>query len=238
MPIKSDSEQTSNTYLRLLVLGPPKLGKTTTCITTSPPPVYVINSDDAEALRPAITLSPQPFTYDHAYGDDLQVMQRCLKEADRGARVGEYKTVVWDTITLFASRLLDVCKAATATRTGETDGRKAYPAYNENLRRILDKLLNTPAHVIVTSHYIETGPGVDGKSSTGDGIAPLLSGQSKQLVPARFQDVVFLTWEKGERVFLTQSKGAFGPGCRSLPGVEKVPADVCKLIETITNRGK
>lgn len=223
--------------LRLLVLGPPKVGKTTTCITTAPGPVYVINSDDSEALRSAALMPGAAFTYDNAFGDDLQAMQKAIIEASEGAKAGKYRTIVWDTLTLFAQRLEQLCLDATATKSGEPNPMKAYPAYNDNLRRIIDKLFTIPAHVIVTSHYIEVGPGADGKATVGEGIMPMLSGKAKQLVPARFQDVVFLTRENdGTRVFLTQAKGAFGPGCRSLPGVEKVPADVQKLIAAIEAR--
>lgn len=228
----------SSHFLRLLVLGPPKIGKSATCALTAPGPVYIINSDDRFALDgPALMAKEgQEFFSDPAYGDDLQAMQKVLKEAAEGVAAGRYKTIVWDTITLFAQRMLQVCIDATATKNGETNPMKAYPAYNQNLQRVLDRLFAIPAHVIVTAHFVEVGPGPDGKASVGEGIVPLVAGQAKQLVPARFHDVVFLTKDQGKRVFLTSSTGAFGAGCRSLPGVDKVEADVGKLLEAIAAR--
>jgi hypothetical protein len=240
MPISSANMRASTSpFLRLLVLGPPKIGKTRTCIVTAPGPVYVINSDDTEALpdggalAPAASVPEAVFSSDVVPGTDLQAMQKALAEAKRGAKAGEYKTVVWDTITLFASRLKDLCESHATTKGGEVDGRKMWPAYHENLRRILDSLFAIPAHVIVTAHLYEKPAG---EGRTGDALLPHVAGQSQSMVPARFQDVVLLAWDKQERVFFTHLKGVYGLGSRSLPGVEKVPADIGKLLEAIQER--
>jgi hypothetical protein len=219
MPISSANMRASTSpFLRLLVLGPPKIGKTRTCIVTAPGPVYVINSDDTEALpdggalAPAASVPEAVFSSDVVPGTDLQAMQKALAEAKRGAKAGEYKTVVWDTITLFASRLKDLCESHATTKGGEVDG---------------------PAHVIVTAHLYEKPAG---EGRTGDALLPHVAGQSQSMVPARFQDVVLLAWDKQERVFFTHLKGVYGLGSRSLPGVEKVPADIGKLLEAIQER--
>src|SRR4051812_41544453 len=92
----------SSTYLRLLVMGAPKSGKTQTCISTAPGPVYVINSDDEYSLKPAARVCQ--FTWDLALGKDAQTIEKALHEARTGVKEGRYKTIVWDTMTRYSDR--------------------------------------------------------------------------------------------------------------------------------------
>lgn len=232
MPIDS-KDLVGSSYLRLLVMGPPKVGKSTTCIGSAPPGgVYVINSDDKYSLRPATKV--REFQCDHVLGNELQGIENALKEARTGVKEARYQTIVWDTITKYAGRVEDVFANATIGAKGEPDGRRYWPAYKKHLHGIIDRLFALKAHVIVTAHYIEqSGVMIDGQiAKQGNGIVPALGGTARASIPAEFQDVVFLEMRPGgKRVFVTSSDGVFGPGCRSLPGVQSVDANIATLWE-------
>lgn len=230
MPQSSTDVQKS-AHLRLLVLGSPKSGKTTTCISTAPPGgVYVINSDDTYALRPAARV--REFSWDLALGKELQGIENALREARTGVKEGRYQTIVWDTLTKYAARIEDVFAVASQNSKGEADGRRYWRAFNKHLHGVIDRLFALPAHVIVLAHWIEQpGQVIEGQvAKQGSGIVPMIPGASRASIPAEFQDVVFLELRPGgKRVFVTSSDGVFGPGCRSLPGVQALDADVSSL---------
>ncbi len=229
MPRNSD-EVESSAYLRLLVLGAPKSGKTQTVISTMPPGgTYVINSDDAYSLRPAARVCK--FSWDLATGEDPTAIEKCIHEARTGVKEGRYKAIVWDTLTKYAGRCEEAFARATENAKGEPDGRRYWSAYRKHLHNILDRLFALKAHVIVNAHYIDNpGALVEGQvPKAGDGVVPMLGGQARVTIPAEFQDIVFLDKKQGRRYFTTSSDGVFGPGCRSLPGVERVDADVSAL---------
>lgn len=234
MPIDS-KDFVNSAYLRLLVMGSPKVGKSTTCIGTAPEGgVYVINSDDKFSLRPATKV--RDFKWDLAPGTDLQAIENCLKEARLGVKEGRYATVVWDTITKYAGRVEEVFANATIGAKGEPDGRRYWPAYKKHLHGVIDRLFALKAHVIVTAHYIEqSGVMIEGQiAKQGAGIVPALGGTARASIPAEFQDVVFLELRPGgKRVFLTSGDGVFGPGCRSLPGVSTADANISTMWEAM-----
>jgi peroxiredoxin len=230
MPIDS-KDLAAASYLRLLVMGPPKVGKTTVCVGTAPEGgVYVVNSDDKSSLRPAQRV--RTFTCDHCLGTDLQAIENALKEARTGVKEGRYGTIVWDTITKYAARVEEVFANATIGAKGEPDGRRYWPAYKKHLHGVIDRLFALKAHVIVTAHFLEqSSVQIEGQvSKMGAGIVPALGGAARASIPAEFQDVVFLEKRKGDkRVFVTSVDGVYGPGCRSLPGVAEVDANVAEL---------
>ncbi len=228
MPQPSSAVE-SSAYLRLLVLGAPKVGKTQTILSTCEGPAYVINSDDQYALRPAARVCE--FTYDFAPGKDAQTIENCLHEAKIGVKEGRYKTIVWDTISKYASRIVDVYADATNNAAGEPDGRRFWPRYAKHLHSVIDRLFTLKAHVIVTSHYVEgSNILIEGQvRKAGDGVLPGIPGGARTSIAAEFQDIVFFEKRAGKRLFVTSSDGVFGPGCRSLPGVETCEANVQEL---------
>jgi hypothetical protein len=237
MPLSS-TEVEASSHLRLLVMGAPKSGKTQTIIATAEAPVYVINSDDKYSLRPAARVAR--FDWDLVLGTDPQAIETALREAREGVKAGRYKTVVWDTITKYAGRAEETFAAATMNAAGEPDGRRFWPRYRKHLHGIIDRLFMLKAHVIVNAHYLEVGSVlIEGQTDKqGAGIVPQLGGQCRATIPAEFQDVVFLEKRKEERVFVTSASGVWGPGCRNLPGVSEVPADVQGLWAKMQSAGK
>ncbi len=234
MPQPSSAVE-SSAFLRLLVLGAPKCGKTHTCIVTAPPGgIYVINSDDQYSLKPAARAcddAGRTFTWDLARGDDANGIEACIKEARRGVKDGEYSTIVWDTISRYSDRIQEVYLDATNNAAGEPDGRRAWPRYKKHLHQIIDRLFMLKAHVVVLSHYIESSAVlIEGQvKKAGEGVLPGLGGAARTSIPAEFQDIVFLEKRGGKREFVISSDGVFGPGCRSLRDVGTHEADVAAL---------
>lgn len=245
MPLSAKDVESSS-YLRLLEMGGPKVGKTRTTIATCHLPAYVINCDDKFALKPA-TQATTNFEWDLVTGDDaslLSKMERAIGEARKGVKEGRYKTIIWDTMTYYAMRLEQVLADATNNAAGEPDGRRYWPRYEKELRGIVDRLFSLDAHVIILAHYLDVkgAPIADKMSGTqqleksGDGICPLLGGKARITIPAMCQDVVFMEMRGGKRIFTTSSEGVWGPGCRNLDGVSQVDADIKVLWETMQKK--
>jgi hypothetical protein len=234
MPIPASALDKTN-YLRLLVMGAPKCGKTACAVTTSPRPVYVLNCEGDDALLYAREVYPD-FEFDRIKG--WNSMSQALLDAKKLAADGKIKTLVVDPMSDFAAHLEEECLAATNNGNGE-DGRRAYPEYNKRLRHFVEKLFMLPCHVVVISHYIETGGEIDGQTAkTGEGIVPLLAGKARALVAAKFNDVVWMEMRQKERIIVTGPEGRWGPGCRNIDGTKILPADINQLLKAFKNRGK
>lgn len=226
---KQSKDFANEEYMRLLVMGAPKSGKTYTTLLTCEKPVYVINSDDDHAISGASRVAE--FAYDNVAGRELQGIQNAIGEAKRGIKEGEYKTVVWDTISVYASRVEDVFAEMCMGKDGVPDGRRYWGMYANHLKIVLDQLFRLKAHLIVLTHYQEQSSVLlEGQiAKSGEGTVPLLKGVSRTNVPAKFSDIVFLEKKGGKRFFVTSSDGVFGPGCRRLDGHKEVEADIGKL---------
>lgn len=223
-----DLEQSD--YLRVLMMGPPKVGKTACVVSTSPGPVHVLLCEDDSALLYASRLTKGEFTFDRTrnWGE----MQTAILETSKRVKKGEIKTVVVDPLSTFAEKLEQQCLDATDSGKGP-DGRRAYPAFNRRMSHLCAQLFAMKAHIIVITHYIDVGggevqPDSGGEATprTGEGFMPMLPGKSRALVPAKFPDVVWFDYVKGKRVIVTGPRGAWGPGCRSLKETRILSADV------------
>src|ERR1017187_2463653 len=124
----SAADVESSAYLRLLVLGGPKVGKTRTVIDTASAAFgegYAINCDDQFSLKPAAAVTNK-FQWDPVYSGDLFAqMEKAIKEARDGVRENRYKWILWDTITYYAQRIETIILDSTDTGKGP-DGRRAY----------------------------------------------------------------------------------------------------------------
>lgn len=236
MPHPASEVEASN-FLRLLVLGSPKSGKSCTVIKSAPGFIYVINSDDRYSLKPVLDFTDE-FEFDVALGDNLRDIEKAIHAAREGVKAGTYQTIVWDTITKYCWRAEDIFAKATENGAGESDGRRYHPKLRKHIMNILDRLFELPAHVIVNAHWADVGGApIDNQlEKDGEGIAPMLPGQLRVHVPAAFQDVVFLEKKNEKRNFITSSSGVWGPGCRNLPGVSTLPADVSLLWEKMNKK--
>jgi hypothetical protein len=242
MPL-SASEIESFDFLRLLVIGPVRVGKTTAVVGTAPKPVYVICSDDKASLKPASKVTSE-FQFDLVNSADgatlLKQWEDAFRHAKQEVKAGKIKTVVWDTITSFASLLIAAELLAHMTQDGNEDGRTAYPAYGRRLKSLVSRLITLDCHVIVISHDWTVAPEMKGQlKKKGAGILPNVEGSVRAEIPRFFQDIVYCEKGEGEeRVFRTSIPGVFGPGCRNLPGVSTIPADVTKMWKMIESESK
>jgi AAA domain len=240
MPIKADSLE-FNSFLRMLLMSPPKLGKTEHAVSTSPDPVRVLLCEDDTALRGARRQTTK-FDFERIVG--WNSMMKAVTEAKLDAKAGKIKTVIVDPITTFADKLLAECVAATLTKEGNEDGRKAHPEFTKRIIHLVDLLMTIPAHLIVVAHHMETG-GDDDSKKLGPGLVPLMPNTaSRTKMGAMFYDVVWMDlakvgWpEYRGRTFITSPDGAWGPGCRSLAGSDRLPAHIGKFLEATKEGAK
>jgi hypothetical protein len=236
MPQSSETIQ-ADPYLRALIMGAPKVGKSSSIISTSPAP-YVINCDLIDsALAGAKRFSKRSFDFDPCKG--WSDMETCWKYAKDGVKEGKYKTIIVDTLSSWAGRVEEECLAGTMNDKGQPDGRRAYPEYNRRLRHAIERFFKLPAHFVAVCHYLETGGGIEeGLPKTGEGLVPLLAGKARAEIPMLFSDVIFMDYRKGERIFVTGPQGAWGPGSRSLDGSQVLSADISKLLSAIKEANK
>lgn len=236
------SELEECSYLRLLVMGGPKVGKSTTCAITAPGMGYVINCDDPYSLGPLARLLKErgtdpnsKFDWDFCGGKGVfGDLEKAIHAARKGAESGRYQWVMLDTLTFLSQHFEDILLADDPATGKPPDGRRAWDLYNKRVRSTIGRLVALPCHVIVTSHYVDVAGAITDTQveKTGKGIVPGLRGASRATVAGQFQDVVFLEKRNGKRVFVCNDEGVFGPGCRSnLDGVSVVDADIGALWE-------
>lgn len=231
------SELVKNPFLRLLILGVPKCGKTSVAILTSPKPVRVILCEDPSAVYYAASVKPDFDIVEVTSG--FNAMQAAISEAKKDIEAGKLKTLIVDPFSDFAEKLCNDCLDATDQGKGP-DGRRAYPEYSKRLFHILARLFTLKCHVICMSHYMNTGGEVSENqvAKTGEGIIPLIPGSPREKLAGKFHDVIWMEIRQKQRIFVTGPEGRWGPGCRNIDGTKILPADVSQLIKAFKNRGK
>jgi len=234
-------------YDRVLFLGDPHIGKSTSVVGTAAETFgkgYVINCGKKQGLNDAARRSGR-FAWDLIR--DEQQMEDALKEARRGTKDGTYKWVCIDDYNLYASWLETVLEDQTRNAKGEADGRRFWREYRKKLINILVRCFDLRAHFYCITHYIETGGGlIEGQTEkTGVGVAPLFAGAARKEIPGMFADVVFMApaeerAEKGKvmRSFFINPVGVFGPSCLSATGTHEIEAHVGVLHDEFKKHAK
>ncbi len=219
------SELERDRFIRILLMGPPKCGKSTVAVATSPGPVRVFLCESDSALQ-SVRRFKDDFTFERTRTHEK--MLEAIHQARRDIKKGRVKTLVVDPLSTMAAKLEEHCLKVTKTSNGAENPMKAYPLYGRILRQITEQLLDLRCHLVVVTHYIETGGSsdADGTPQMGEGIVPLLAGKARAMLSASFPDVVWMDYQRGERVLVTGPQGAWGPGCRSLKSTKIIPADV------------
>jgi hypothetical protein len=212
----SDDPTPRKRRMRLLVLGPPKIGKSVAVVGTCPQPSYVINCDQDDSLDHVVEHHPNArFAQAAEPVHTTDAMEHALFTAKKLVREGKIKTVILDTLSGFSKFLIKEAEEQ------NPDGRKYYPFYTNYIVNVCSRICEIPAHVIVTSHYIETSSEESAESArTGPGLVPLLETRgAKARVGGEFSDVVFFEYSrKRGRLFVTDMQGVWGPGCRNIHG--------------------
>jgi hypothetical protein len=227
-------------FLRVLLLGYSKMGKTTSTVVSLAAALghgYVMCCGDKSSLVPAKRRTSK-FVFDIIR--DETDMEAGIKEGRRGAKEGEYKWIFVDDFSLYASWLEGALRdqSAKLNKSGEADGRRYWPEFKRRLLNVPMRIFDIKAHVVFASHYVESGPEIDGqRAKTGRGIMPMIGGSAREELPALFPDVLFMEKEKdGRRVFQVNPEGVWGPGSRSADGSHTIEADFGAFIK-LTNDG-
>lgn len=209
-------------YLRLMILGPPKIGKTHAAMATCEKRAYVIASDGPGGMQTAQGLTTD-YDVDYVDAGDRSVMTQldnALNTAERGVREGKYKTIIWDTVTAYSLLLSDLY-----VPPDKDSNWKSWQIVEARLRNPIQRLNRLKAHIIILAHSVITQE--DGKVKK---IYPQFPGKSARIIPGLMNDVVYMEKEGENRVFRVSMAGVEGPGSRNLPGVSTIPADVMGLI--------
>lgn len=228
------------TFIRALVLGGPKQGKSTCCIVSLAKAFgtgYVMCCGDKTGMAPAARRTDK-FTYDLIR--DETDMDGAIKEARDGIKTSGWKWVFVDDFSLYASFLEGALRDASAAGNpkGEPDGRRYWPEFRQRLLNVPRRLFDLKAHVVFASHYIEQGGEIVDKQSgtrqrakSGVGIVPMIGGSAREELPALFQDVIFMEKIEARRVFQVNPEGVWGPGSRSVDGTYTIDADFGEFLK-------
>ena len=233
----SAAQLEADPFLSLLVISPSGGGKTRLAA-TAPKPILIFCSDDASKLDSASEVD-KTFWYENVNHSDgrklLEEFELAIVKARRGIEKGEFRTIVWDTITMFAATLLNAELDATDKGNG-ADGRQAYQTYGRRMINCVSRFLSLKAHRVVMAHYYSQPKEIDGQlKKEGEGILPGIAGSIRSQIPGMFHDVAYLkkAMESEERELCLSMKGVTGPRFVGLPGVEKVEPDLSKLLARV-----
>lgn len=220
-------------WLRMLNMGDAKVGKTYTVVKTCVQPIFVINCDQPSALR-GCRRDGLKFTTTEKPVHSQRDMDMALKMARYLIAEEGYKTVLWDTITVFAEHLLKEMKATRVTRSGAIDNRAAWGDFGDLLINYVDRILLLNANVIVNAHYLNEHEDLVDDEGNADTIAqrkaakgrlPMIQGRAKKAIAGKFDDIVFMEKTRDGRIFRCSEEGVYGSGGRSVD-VKEMPASV------------
>jgi hypothetical protein len=221
--IYTSRETRDNAFARVLLVGPPKAGKTTCVAATAPKPL-VINCDGYGAThgaaRAARAKGAEFLTLD---ADDADEIKRAINTARQLVEKGLVETVVLDTVSMLVATLVQEAKL---TLTGWDVWTTVY----DRTMKAVRALMGLSAHLFVTSHMT---------ADTGDdnpaGILPHIPGKQLRVdLPALLADWVVLDIEPErlphERMFLLGPQKYWTASGRHVKRTCAIPADVPSLL--------
>jgi hypothetical protein len=170
---------------RILLLGASKIGKTTALAGTAPKPL-VFNSDGGSATKPALQI----------YGDRFLVvpaetkaeLRAAMKAAKALVASGDVETIIWDSLTIFAMKILRELEFGAA----KLEGFDLWREFRNVLENNVLELFGLDAHVFLTSHIT---PGE--KHEAGE--LPGVPGSAKTRLPGLVDDWVLFSYEQGRK---------------------------------------
>ena len=228
---------------RVLILGNPHIGKSTSVVASAAKAFgrgYVLNCGKEQGLLAAEQLGAR-FQWNLIRIE--QDIEDAIKIARRGCKEGKYKWVVIDDYHEYGAWLECALEDMTRNAKGESDGRRFYREYTKRLVNILIRCFDFKAHLYVVSHFIETGDGlIEGQTEkSGYGVAPLFAGAARKRIPGAFSDVIFMspnTKDGTKRSFFINPTGVYGPTCLSATETSEIDADVGLLHKTFQKAAK
>lgn len=209
----------SDSYARILLLGPAKSGKTTSIVTTAPKPV-IINCDGQSALKYPAKKGAEFLAFDaHTRAEWKKAVGNAIKCVEAGAA----NTIVVDTISLLCDDLLD---EITVTMTGWDVWTELATCVMQGIKR----LMKAQAHLFVISHMTPD-------SDAAAGIMPAIGGKLKIRLPAILDDWILLDVEADrkphERLFLLGPQKSWTHSGRNVKRTCAIQATVPALFEEL-----
>lgn len=217
-------------WLRVLLMGEAKVGKTYTVLKTCMKPAYHINCDQKNSIKGVVRDGIRKFTTTPLV-HTVSNMDKAIKMAKYKALHEGYKTCVVDTYSGFAERLIDEQMEKSTNGMGNPDPRKAWGEYGKHLIQFAERLINLPMHVVVLTHFEDEHEDLDedDKKKARRGRVPMIAGKAKKGLTKKFDDIVFMDFRMGKRVFFMSEAGVYGPGGRS-SDVKECPANITTLM--------
>ena len=224
--VSSHLEASANAFARVLVIGPPKIGKTT-CVVGTAPQALVLNCDGLSATKGAARHGGEFNVFDV---NSRKTWMAGIKAAESLVAAGHVRINVVDTITLLAESIVDDASIT-------LEGQELWGAVKKSLCGGFRKLCSLDAHLIVIAHLMtEMSRSRDGDDEEA-GIVPMVPGQSRTLVPAMLDDWVLLDYvperKPHERLFQLGPQGRWARGGRNIKRTCQVEATVPKLFEEL-----
>lgn len=203
--------------VKVLVMAPPKSGKTVAVICSAPPPIFVLNADPGGLV--SAKRHGGRFTYEDVFS--VSDFKRALIHIDKVMQSDRpYRTIIVDTATILAENI-------ESELAGRLSGFELFGELKRLVAGSLSRLFTYSAHVILTAHAITSAKGDAGEVGT----IPMISGQSKNLLPALCNEWLWLELTPGQdsmatkREFLVGPQGNWKHGCRSLKFQGRINAD-------------
>ena len=161
---------------RVLIVAPPKIGKT--CALATAPKPFIINCDGKDATVGATNIiGPGYMGFDVT---TIKTWNAAIEAAKKVVAAGAAESVCIDTLTLLGDNILDQLKAR---------GSKEFTLWNEfdtEVRLGIKELLKLDAHILATAHMYYS-------HEDGAGVLPAFPGQGKNKIPGMFHEWILMT---------------------------------------------
>lgn len=222
MALEIYDQETSveDTWARVMLLGPPRVGKTTSILTTAPGPIFAINCDG----RSSLTFPREEGAKFMAVDCETAAhMIEAARLACKLAAEGKIRTVVFDTITIAVDNMQEEFSR-------RLEGRELWAEILATGMRLIRQLTQVDAHLFVIGHLLQ------GDYADTVGLVPAIGGQLKAKVPARLNDWVLFDHVPGrnpERQYLLGDQTKWSAAGRNIRRSIALPADVNALFEEL-----
>lgn len=209
---------------RILLLGPAKAGKSTSCALTSPPPVLVLNCDNEKsALIGPVNLGAK---FKAINITTVRVWNQAIAYALEEAKAERVSTIVVDPISSLGETIVEELGRS-------MEGYDLWGRVKEELVGGIKDLMKADAHLIVTAHVLPNDDGLVG-------VLPAIPGKASTLIPAKLSDWVWLNLDTSknppERGFFVGPQKGWNHGCRNAKGSKIIDANITTLLEELGMR--